>query len=146
LSDSILEKAIEIDTKQGISKRFLNYFHSLDKTVGERALGPDQTITAKLQTTVGSATQQARSMDQEKGISKTANDYYQTAIASSFGQKVKAFYTDTSKQVRDIHEEARRIADQNKSQTAPSSTTTTASPVGSAGIPDPKTQAAPTVV
>ncbi|KDR82635.1 hypothetical protein GALMADRAFT_238067 [Galerina marginata CBS 339.88] len=145
LSDNILQKAIEIDNKQGISKRFLNYFQSLDKAVGQRALGPDQTITAKLQTTVDSATQQARAMDEEKGLSKTANDYYQSAITSPFGQKVKAFYTDTSKQVLDIHEEARRIADQQKSTTA-SSSTTTANPVGSAAIPDPKTQAAPTVV
>jgi len=147
LSDNILQRAIEIDNKQGISKRFLNYFHSLDKTVGERALGPDQTITAKLQTTVDSATQQARAMDEQKGFSKVANDYYQSAISSPFGQKVKAFYTDTSKQVRDIHEEARRIADQDKSQaTSASSTTAPANPVGSAAIPDPKSQVAPTVV
>jgi hypothetical protein len=145
LSDHILKKAIDMDTKHGISTKFLNYFQSLDKTVGERALGRDQTISGKLQSSVGSATQQARAMGEQKGFPKIANDYYQMAIASPFGLKVKAFYTDTSKQVQDIHEEARRIADQQKSQAAPAASATTESPVGSAAIPDAKTQAAPTV-
>jgi len=60
--------------KQGISKRFLSYFHSLDKSVGERALGPDHTISAKLQSTIDTATTQARAMDEQKGFSKIAHD------------------------------------------------------------------------
>ncbi|KAF8967097.1 hypothetical protein BDZ97DRAFT_1917048 [Flammula alnicola] len=143
LSDQILQRAIEIDSKQGISKRFLAYFHTLDKSVGERALGPDQTISAKVQTTVDHAAQQARALDEQKGYSKIAHDYYLKAIASPFGQKVKAFYTETSKQVKDIHEEARRIADQEKSD-APKAPD--AQPTGSAAIPEQKTEAAPTVV
>jgi hypothetical protein len=87
LSDHILNRAIEIDTKQGISKRFLNYMHSLDTGIGSRALGPDQTISAKIQSTVGAAAQQARTMDQQQGISKTAGDYYSKALASPLGQK-----------------------------------------------------------
>lgn len=91
LSDQILERAIEMDStyfdlfriqqalnitagKQGISKRFLSYFHSLDKSVGERALGPSQTITAKLQSGINTATTQARAVDEQKGFSKIAND------------------------------------------------------------------------
>jgi len=38
------------------------------------------------------------------------------AITSPLGQKVRSFYTDTSKQVLDIHEEARRIADHEKNE------------------------------
>ncbi|KAG5648390.1 hypothetical protein DXG03_004964 [Asterophora parasitica] len=114
LSDRILERAIEIDNKQGISNRFLTYFQSIDTSLGSRTLGPDQTISGKVQSTVSSATQQAKSVDEQKGISKTATDYYERAIASPLGQKVRAFYTSTSKQVQDIHEEARRIADQHK--------------------------------
>ncbi|KAF9561338.1 hypothetical protein CPC08DRAFT_817758 [Agrocybe pediades] len=148
LSDQVLQKAIEIDTKQGISSRFLNYFQSLDKQVGQRALGQDQTISAKLQATVDQAAQQAKAVDEQKGISKTAHDYYLRAISSPFGQKVKAFYTDTSKQVFDIHEEARRIADQEKQQQPPTTAGTThpSTAAGSAAQPDPITQAAPTVV
>jgi len=60
--------------KQGISKRFLDYFQSLDKSVGERALGPEQTISGKLQSTVASASQQAKAVDEKKGYSKIAQD------------------------------------------------------------------------
>jgi len=116
LSDSILERAIDMDNKKGISKRFLSYFHNLDKSVGERTLGPDQTISGKLQSTVDKAAQQARTIDQEKGYFKTLHDYYLKAIMSPLGQNVREFYTDTSKQVRDIHEEARRIADHEKNE------------------------------
>ncbi|KAF5382702.1 hypothetical protein D9615_002819 [Tricholomella constricta] len=114
LSDHILERAIEMDNKQGISKRFLNYFHSLDTSLGARTLGPDQTISGKVQETVTAAAQQAKTVDEQKGISKAATDYYTRAIASPLGQKVRSFYTSTSKQVQDIHEEARRIAEQHK--------------------------------
>lgn len=34
LSDSILQRAIEIDNEKGISSRFLSYIHSLDSTLG----------------------------------------------------------------------------------------------------------------
>ena len=51
--------------------------------------------------------------------------YYAKALSSPFGQKVKAFYTTTSKQVLDIHEEARRIHETHKASaqgSTPSST------------------------
>lgn len=91
LSDHILQQAIEIDSgyyfhsfvshslnfylaKQGISKRFLDFFRGVDKSVGEKALGPDQTVSQKLQATVGSAAQRAKAVDEQKGYSKIAQD------------------------------------------------------------------------
>lgn len=138
--------------ERGISTRFLNYFSSLDKTVGARALGPDQTLSGKVQTTVGQAAEQAKQIDAQKGYSKIAQDvsfshsllkldtnlsivfidaaqYYVKAISSPFGQRVTAFYTNTSKQIMDIHEEARRIADQHKE---PATQTTEAAPPAAA--------------
>ncbi|KAI0671038.1 hypothetical protein C8Q78DRAFT_1069729 [Trametes maxima] len=116
LSDQILQRAIELDKQRGISTRFLSYIQSLDTKLGERALGPEKTISGKVQETLASATQQAKAVDEQKGITKTASDYYTRALSSPFGQKVKAFYTSTSKQVFDIHEEARRIAETQKAQ------------------------------
>ncbi|KAF5315470.1 hypothetical protein D9619_007022 [Psilocybe cf. subviscida] len=129
LSDNVLQRAIEMDRERGISTRFLNYFSSLDKTVGARALGPDQTLSGKVQTTVGQAAEQAKQIDAQKGYSKIAQDYYVKAISSPFGQRVTAFYTNTSKQIMDIHEEARRIADQHKE---PATQTTEAAPPAAA--------------
>ncbi|KAH9947452.1 hypothetical protein B0H21DRAFT_334589 [Amylocystis lapponica] len=163
LSDQILQRAIELDSKQGISTRFLSYIQTVDTTLGARALGPEKTISGKVQETLTTATQQARTLDEQKGISKQASDYYTRALSSPWGQKVKAFYTTTSKQIYDIHDEARRIADTQKAagQTPHSTGAGTASPPldpvlhtapGSAGAGitgaefDPKTAEAPTIV
>lgn len=132
----------------------------LDTKAGEQALGRNQTISGKLQATVQSATQQAKAIDQQKGYSKVANDvsggnvginlvliqsakYYSRALSSPWGQKVKAFYTTTTKQVQDIHEEARRIADQRKQTKAPAEPQDAP---GSAAVPDPTIQEKPTAV
>ncbi|KAH9891953.1 hypothetical protein C8Q73DRAFT_837499 [Cubamyces lactineus] len=143
LSDQVLQRAIELDKQHGISNRFLSYIQSLDTTLGQKALGPEKTISGKVQETLASATQQAKAVDEQKGITKTASDYYARALSSPFGQKVKAFYTSTSKQVLDIHEEARRIAEAHKqSSSAPTAQSTG---VGSAAPPiDPNVQSVST--
>ncbi|KAF9782512.1 hypothetical protein BJ322DRAFT_1076396 [Thelephora terrestris] len=110
LSDQVLQRAIELDKKQGISKRFLSYFHSVDSTLGQKALGPDQTISGKVQASVSGGITQARTFDEQKGVTKKIGDYYTRALGTSVGQKVQDFYTTTTKHVRDIHEEASRIA------------------------------------
>ena len=69
--------------------------------------------------------------------------YYAKALSSPFGQKVKAFYTTTSKQVLDIHEEARRIAAEHKAAATPASAPAPAGPVDEAFGAEQK---APTVV
>ncbi|KAG1743243.1 uncharacterized protein EDB91DRAFT_1126487 [Suillus paluster] len=148
LSDHILQRAIEVDHKHGISKRFIDYMHGLDKSVGQKALGPDQTVSGKVHSTLKGAHTRAMTIDEQKGYSKAAHEYYSKAISSPFGKSVLEFYTTTSKQVLDIHEEARRMVDQQSgTASTPGNTATTSS--GAAG-PDaqagPTSQAAPTVV
>lgn len=70
LSDQILQRAIELDNKQGISRRFLSYFQSLDTSLGARALGPGKTISGGLQGTIA----HAKEVDEQKGYSKQATD------------------------------------------------------------------------
>lgn len=74
LSDGILQRAIEIDTQKGISKRFLSYMQGLDTTLGQKTLGPDQTISGKVSQTFAQAHEQAKTIDQQKGISSKAGD------------------------------------------------------------------------
>jgi RNA recognition motif-containing protein len=118
LSDHVLTRAIEIDNTQGISKRFLNYFQSLDKSVGHRTIGRGQTISGQFQASLDAATQHARGLDAQGGYSKSVHEYYSKAITSPLGQQVRNFYTSTSKQILDIHEEASRIASQQKEKAA----------------------------
>lgn len=92
LSDHILQRAIEIDSelihvpcrmsthapslldKQGISKRFLDYMRGLDTTVGQKALGSDQTVSGRVQSTLQSARTRAKTIDEQKGYSKVAHE------------------------------------------------------------------------
>lgn len=46
----------------------------LDKSVGQRALGPDQTVSAKVQSTIKGAHTRAKTIDEQKGYSKTAHE------------------------------------------------------------------------
>lgn len=52
-------------------------------------------------------------------ICYTSAQYYSKALGTPVGQKVRLFYTSTSKQVLDIHEEARRIAAEHKTASTP---------------------------
>lgn len=74
LSDHILQRAIEYDTKQGISTKFLSYFQTLDTTVGAKALGPEKTLSGKFQETLTQAQTQAKTIDEQKGLSTKAID------------------------------------------------------------------------
>jgi len=124
LGDHILQRAIDIDAKQGISARFLAYIKGLDKTIGAKVIGTQNTpLSTHVSTQVHNAAETVRQEDAKRGISKQATDlftqYYSKVIATPIGQKVAAFYTSTTKQVLDIHEEARRIADQQKAHGEP---------------------------
>jgi len=101
LSDQVLQRAIELDStclsspritlspsilttairrfssrieKQGISKRFIDYINSIDSTLGQKALGPDQTISGKVQSSVNDGINQAKSFNEEKGVTKRIGD------------------------------------------------------------------------
>jgi hypothetical protein len=107
---------------------------------------------------LSTATQHAKSVDEQKGITSKGWEYYSKALSSPFGQKVRTFYTTTSKQVLDIHEEAKRIST-SSTPSAPGSTgdpaatpaiATSPTAPGGTTVPSqgaiPTTQAAPTVV
>lgn len=64
------------------------------------------------------ATDKAKAVDQSYAITPKANNllsgltsYYEKAVSTPAGQKVVDFYMQTSRQVIDIHNEARRLAD-----------------------------------
>jgi len=59
--------------------------------------------------------------------------YYEQAITSQIGQRVKRFYTETSKQVHDIHEEARHIAQAEKTSSKQTTVPGTGSGLDSTG-------------
>jgi hypothetical protein len=81
--------------------------------------------------------------------------YYQKAVTTPYGQRVRTFYTTTSKQMLDIHEEAKRIAAAQHPVAAPGTAAApttgaapaTADPAAPAAAAVPvHTETAPTVV
>jgi len=52
----------------------MSYFHSIDSTLGQKALGPDQTISGKVQSSVNDGINQARSFNEQKGVTKKVGD------------------------------------------------------------------------
>lgn len=118
MGDHVIQRAIDFDQKQGISNRFLNFFNSLDHTVGSKVVGEDKTVSGKVNESAAAVMAKTREVDQNRGVSAKFNDYYSKAMGTSVGQKygdrVHKFYTTTQKQVLDVHEEARRIAGEKK--------------------------------
>ncbi|CZT02449.1 related to actin cytoskeleton protein (VIP1) [Rhynchosporium agropyri] len=101
LGDQAIQKAIDLDNKHGVSNRFLATLNSLDQKYH--------------------ATDKAKSVDQSYGVSATASNiltgitsYFEKAAETPTGQKLVNFYSQGSKQVQDIHAEARRLADLKK--------------------------------
>ncbi len=98
ISDGAIQKAIALDNKHGISNRFTSALAQFDSKY--------------------KATDKAKGIDQSYGITEKANtawmglsSYYEKAMGTPTGQKVRDFYLQSDKQVRDIHAEARRLAD-----------------------------------
>jgi len=103
IGDQAVQRAIDLDQKHGVSNRFLSTLQNLD---------------AKYH-----ATDKAKSVDQSYGVTqKTSsllsglNSYYEKAVGTPTGKKLADFYTQTSRQVQDIHTEARRLADIKKEE------------------------------
>lgn len=97
IGDATLQRAIELDSKHGVSNRFLNTLQGFDQKLH--------------------ATDRAKATDQTYGITQRANSlltglssYFEKASNTPTGQKIVQFYTEGSKQVQDIHTEARRLA------------------------------------
>ncbi|KAG6002574.1 hypothetical protein E4U21_002957 [Claviceps maximensis] len=103
VGDVAIERAIELDTKHNVSNRFLNTIQNMDQKYH--------------------ATDRAKATDESYGITQRANSFL-TGISSYFekasnhptGKKIAKFYTESSRQVQDIHAEARRLADLKKQE------------------------------
>jgi RNA recognition motif-containing protein len=98
VSDNAIQKAIALDQKHGFTNRFTSVLSNFDKKFNatERAKGIDESyqISSKAQTGWGSL-----------------HSYFEKALEHPSGRKLVEFYSQTDKQVRDIHNEARRLAD-----------------------------------
>ncbi|ODV78689.1 uncharacterized protein CANTADRAFT_53798 [Suhomyces tanzawaensis NRRL Y-17324] len=116
VSDRIVEKSIEVDKEKGISASFKNFLTSLDSKF-IHSQEPDSTTNKNLsnvQNTLGSWT----SLIAKSPYTAKLAQYYDRAAASPAGVKVHAFYRNISSDVKQIHEEAKRLSELKKSEQA----------------------------
>ncbi|KAG5924794.1 hypothetical protein E4U53_003381 [Claviceps sorghi] len=103
VGDAAIQRAIELDNKHNVSNRFLATIQNIDQKYH--------------------ATDRAKATDESYGITQRANSFL-TGVSSYFekasnhptGKKIAKFYTESSRQVQDIHAEARRLADLKKQE------------------------------
>ncbi|KAK3316448.1 hypothetical protein B0H66DRAFT_480205 [Apodospora peruviana] len=108
VADTGLKSAIALDEKHGVSQRFLSTLQNLDQKYH--------------------ATDRAKATDQSYGITNRANSllsgissYFEKATNTPTGQKIANFYTSSAREVQDIYNEAKRLAELKKQEAGGSS-------------------------
>jgi len=122
LSDQVIAKALDLDKTHGISSRFTTALKTFDD---------------KFQ-----ATDKAKAADEKLAVTSKANyawnsfnSYFDKAITTQTGQKLRDFYVQGNKQVMDVHNEARHLANLKSGKTGESSTLPTAEQAGLEVVP-----------
>lgn len=101
VGDNALQKGIELDQKAGITTRFTSLLHSLDAKF--HATEKAKTYDAQYHVT-----------DKLKETQSVFTHYFETALNTPTGKKIRDFYATGAKQVVDIHNEAKRLAELKK--------------------------------
>jgi len=137
ISDSIIERALALDKQHGVSTRFTSVLSNFDSKY--------------------KATDKTKALDDKYAVSKSATSawnslgsYFDSALSTPTGQKLRQFYAQGNKQVIDVHNEARHLAnlksgktgaapdsETTPSTTAPSSVGTTIPPADSSAVEKP---------
>ena len=106
VSDKTIERAIALDSQHGISSRFTSALKNFDDRY--------------------KASERAQGLDTKYGVTEKAgaswrgmNSYFEKAMNTPTGQKIRSFYLDGQKQVMDVHQEARRLTDLKTGKTTP---------------------------
>lgn len=97
ISDKAIERALALDQQHGVSSRFMGALNNFDQKfkVSERAGQMDQSYGVS-----------TRAQQGYNGLSS----YFEKALSTPTGQRLRTFYDQSQKQVMDVHNEARHLA------------------------------------
>ncbi|KAK3724098.1 Protein vip1 [Vermiconidia calcicola] len=97
VSDKAIERAINLDQQHGVSNRFLSTLQNFDSKY--------------------KVSEKSAQMDEKYGVSSRAHagwmgltSYFEKAANTPTGQRLRSFYEQGSKQVLDVHNEAKHLA------------------------------------
>lgn len=97
LGDQVIQRGIAFDQQHGISNRFTNALQNFDKKYD--ATGKAASVDDKYKVT-----------DKATGAFNSMYSYYDAAMGTPTGQKLRSFYEQGQKQVLDVHNEAMHLA------------------------------------
>jgi len=97
IGDKVIERALALDQQHGFSSKFTKTLTDFDSKYG--------------------AVDKAKAADEKYGVTRSAtsawnslNSYFESAVNTPSGQKLRQFYEVGNKQVLDVHNEARHLA------------------------------------
>ncbi|KAK9452115.1 uncharacterized protein V1518DRAFT_367874, partial [Limtongia smithiae] len=101
LSDKAVQKSQEFDQRHGFSNRFSRYLTDIDSKYN---------ISARAQQSAQTADSKYNILGHVHHTQGILHKYFDKAMDSDTGARVRLFYSDASKNVADVHNEARRLA------------------------------------
>jgi len=127
ISDKIIERALALDQQHGVSSRFTKSLTDFDSKY--------------------KATEKTKAMDDKYGVTKSAastwnslSSYFDSALNNPTGHRLRKFYEQGNKQVVDVHNEARHLANLKSGKTGTSSAETPAAPAPAAPASAPSSE------
>jgi len=115
VSDKVINRAIEIDKKNGYSSRFHNFVTSLDEKYIHSQV-PGTTANKNLVSAQGKLSDLQTQLTNK--YSKTLSKYFEKATSHPYGVKIHEFYKGFAKDVQEVHKEATRLAELQKNAEA----------------------------
>lgn len=106
LSDNVIQRAINLDSQHGFSNKFTSALTNFDQKY--KVTDKSKEVDNKYKVT-----------DKAWNAWSGLNSYFEKAMGTPTGQKVRDFYVQGEKQVLDVHTEARRLADLKKDKEEP---------------------------
>jgi len=123
IGDKAIQNALALDQQHGISSRFTTAIKSFDNKY--KATDRAKDVDAKLGVT-----------DKTYNLFSSLNSYYEKALGTPTGQRLAKLYEQGNKEVMDVHNEARRLADLKAGKSTSGQASDTAE--GSEGKVDPE--------
>jgi hypothetical protein len=104
IADQVIERGMEYDQREGFTTAFKEGLTDFDKKFAEW----DQKHHAN---------DKVRELDEKHHLTRRATEtwngaqsYFEKALGTKTGQKLRKFYEEKAKEVKDVHEEARHLA------------------------------------
>jgi hypothetical protein len=65
----------------------LNFFNSIDHTVGQRVIGENQTVSGKVGEQASFVVNKTKEVDQNRGVSAKLSEYYSKLVGTPVGSR-----------------------------------------------------------